>query len=612
MTAEAIAQALHGKRAGSGYMVQCVAHEDRTPSLSISDSSDGKVLVKCHAGCRQADVIAELRRRGLWPEDGNNSPAISGGSNGRHTSGSPVLHAPRKPESSTMLAVDCRERMEADGWTVAAEYYPAGDVSRRGVEYRHRSKVQIDKPRPEKTHRWEHLAADQKWYLGKGDGGPMAPFVNDVFSERDTPSLAIGVEGGGKAVAAGELGLPAFSFRDADDFRVLEGWRVVLWPDKDAAGTKAVQAAIEKLRPHSREILLIQPPDELPSKGDIVDCIQILGWGREDIDALIAEAKPVASPPQPIRSIDELPPFWECGGASMVWAVEDMIGEATLVMFSGESGSGKTTLAWAIARDICRGVEFAGRKTTQRPVLILDRENPIGVTRDRGERLGITREDDIRVWGGWLREEAPAPNAEILLRWVMEQKRKPLILADSLIRFLSGSENDATESSASIGGFRRLVDAGATVVLLHHSGKAETAKDYRGSSDLKAAIDVGFNVKNLGGDRLGRMVLRTFKSRYIVPSEILLDYADGAFIGESRPTVTTVSDRLRDLLTEHAGVLTRDFETLAAANGIGRNQARRWRDENLTSGKVEIRTGDKRSQRLYWVDGPNRGQDDLF
>jgi hypothetical protein len=30
--------------------------------------ADGRVLVHCHAGCAQADVIAGLRARGLWPE----------------------------------------------------------------------------------------------------------------------------------------------------------------------------------------------------------------------------------------------------------------------------------------------------------------------------------------------------------------------------------------------------------------------------------------------------------------------------------------------------------------------------------------------------------------
>ena len=46
-------------------MARCPAHDDRDPSLSIRDS-DGKVLVRCHAGCGQRDVIAALMSRGLW------------------------------------------------------------------------------------------------------------------------------------------------------------------------------------------------------------------------------------------------------------------------------------------------------------------------------------------------------------------------------------------------------------------------------------------------------------------------------------------------------------------------------------------------------------------
>jgi phage/plasmid primase-like uncharacterized protein len=66
MTAECIAKALGGRRVGATWMARCPAHEDRKPSLSISAGRDGKVLVRCHAGCDQRDVIAILRQRSLW------------------------------------------------------------------------------------------------------------------------------------------------------------------------------------------------------------------------------------------------------------------------------------------------------------------------------------------------------------------------------------------------------------------------------------------------------------------------------------------------------------------------------------------------------------------
>ncbi|MFZ5690218.1 MAG: DUF7146 domain-containing protein [Pseudomonadota bacterium] len=69
MTAETIAKALGGRKAGAAWMVRCPAHDDRKPSLSIADARDGKVLVRCHAGCDQSEVIAALRARGVWEAD---------------------------------------------------------------------------------------------------------------------------------------------------------------------------------------------------------------------------------------------------------------------------------------------------------------------------------------------------------------------------------------------------------------------------------------------------------------------------------------------------------------------------------------------------------------
>ena len=64
MTAETIAKALGGRKAGAEWMARCPAHEDREPSLSIKDADGGKVLVRCHAGCDQQKVIPALKARG--------------------------------------------------------------------------------------------------------------------------------------------------------------------------------------------------------------------------------------------------------------------------------------------------------------------------------------------------------------------------------------------------------------------------------------------------------------------------------------------------------------------------------------------------------------------
>jgi putative DNA primase/helicase len=62
---------LHGLEArpcGRGFIARCPAHDDRSPSLSLAQASDGRILLHCFAGCQSTDVIAALRRRGLWFE----------------------------------------------------------------------------------------------------------------------------------------------------------------------------------------------------------------------------------------------------------------------------------------------------------------------------------------------------------------------------------------------------------------------------------------------------------------------------------------------------------------------------------------------------------------
>jgi len=57
---------LDAKRSGRGWIAKCPAHDDRKPSLSISEGNDGRVLLKCLAGCDTNDVLAALGM--AWPD----------------------------------------------------------------------------------------------------------------------------------------------------------------------------------------------------------------------------------------------------------------------------------------------------------------------------------------------------------------------------------------------------------------------------------------------------------------------------------------------------------------------------------------------------------------
>jgi hypothetical protein len=57
------------------WIAKCSAHADRSPSLTIREAEDGKVLIKCWAGCGAIDVLDSvgLNWAALFPEGGHTS-----------------------------------------------------------------------------------------------------------------------------------------------------------------------------------------------------------------------------------------------------------------------------------------------------------------------------------------------------------------------------------------------------------------------------------------------------------------------------------------------------------------------------------------------------------
>ena len=71
MNAARIGLALRGKKNGGGWLVSCPCPNhgngrgDRNPSLSVMDGEDGRLLVRCFAGCTFDDVMGQFRHLGL-------------------------------------------------------------------------------------------------------------------------------------------------------------------------------------------------------------------------------------------------------------------------------------------------------------------------------------------------------------------------------------------------------------------------------------------------------------------------------------------------------------------------------------------------------------------
>ncbi len=91
-TARRICESRGGKWSGARGMARCPAHDDRTPSLSVSLGQKA-ILFHCFAGCDQQSVLAALAREGF------EAPALFSGPT---TTDLPEPTSTRKPSAAAL------------------------------------------------------------------------------------------------------------------------------------------------------------------------------------------------------------------------------------------------------------------------------------------------------------------------------------------------------------------------------------------------------------------------------------------------------------------------------------------------------------------------------
>ena len=284
-----------------------------------------------------------------------------------------------------------------------------------------------------------------------------------------------------------------------------------------------------------------------------------------------------------ILRIEDLPPVPETL-EPLSYLIEPVLPEGSIVGLTGDSGSGKSTVVTAWARDCI---------ANSRPALILDRENPNGIVFKRMQHLKLANCPLLRWAGGWNGDVPGLESAEVL-EWVQACNPKPLVVVDSLAAFLAGDENSAGDMRNFMNHARRLADLGATVVIVHHSGKADTSRVFRGSSDFKASVDQVFLVTNSSTDlKLDRLKLECCKSRYGFTGSVIYRYAGGKMLRDDQAAAPApcAGDQLAALLFQNPRVTQSAFVELSAKAGLGRKQTRAFLKDGVVSGVIDKEQG---------------------
>jgi archaellum biogenesis ATPase FlaH len=289
-------------------------------------------------------------------------------------------------------------------------------------------------------------------------------------------------------------------------------------------------------------------------------------------------------------------PFdYHCNGIE--FAVDNVIPMAAISLISGAPGCGKSTLVMKIGESVSEGKPMLGKVAKQpRDVLYLDLENSLPFIRERLTRLGIRPINRFKYWGTHVSGDVLKPGSDLVKEWVSAKESKPVIIVDGLVAYLDGDENSSKDIRAFFNPLRVLANMGAAVIVLHHTGKGESTLDFRGSMDIKAAIDTGYVMKNAGDSKLTDLRLRCFKPRIAMDDNISFMYRNGNFaIQETKQSTEHI---LTEILRENGGIDKKDFEELAKKKGIGQSETRSFVNEGLSNGTILSRRGVKNAAQL--------------
>jgi hypothetical protein len=300
--------------------------------------------------------------------------------------------------------------------------------------------------------------------------------------------------------------------------------------------------------------------------------------------------------PQRIHAVADLPSVWTME-SHVEWLIEGIVPRGSVILISAESGTGKTWLAYAIAGAVSHGINFTGRNVQQAPVLYLDGENPVFVVRRNLDDLGLVRSPGFNAWGSWNEEPPPRPDDPRIIEFA--HRSRPLLIWDSLVEFAGCDEHSSTDIRAFMNKFRLLANLGATVIILHHTGKTAASKQYRGSSDIKASVDMAYLLTGTTRDgKLHQLLMEPFKSRIAPVRNVAMEFHEGRGFtpAEARNSAAKPepADIVRRIVIEHPGSNGSQIKAMAKPLGVRKTRV----DEILNSKDYSIAQG-RGAARLY-------------
>jgi len=508
-------------------LARCPAHADSTPSLKVSEKN-GRVLVHCHAGCSQAEVIKELKARGLWGNSQSSPSRINYSSKDkmkttrdaydkfrdawaimRAADGliGPVEQWSKRPKKPTeylqgrnidlmpenlmFLSRACSIKLQSR--IPGLLTFPAMVAPIVGPDRIQGCLVTYLTSDGTRNLRGKDSKKSIRRIYGASKGGYVQ--LGDIDSG-DPPKTLIVAEGIETALSVSQLtdapaiAVPGGNFRTIAPPLAKE-LIIATDNDGDGGGLKKATEAASLWVSNGRLVRLALAPD--PHK-DWNDAIRDSDADRDELSRLLRNAELFKSEKREIRALT-MGELIDRNFPPREMMMSPWLAESSLAMLHAQRGTAKTRFMMSVAYAVAmRQSMFNWRVDRPRRVLFVDGELPATLLQERVKLLGPTTPNllllsrDVLLREGRVNlPDLATEDGRDFLDKIIERENVALIILDSLSTLIrSGVENEAESWAPVQDWLLHHRFHGRTVIIVHHEGRNNKQ---RGTSKREDVLD---------------------------------------------------------------------------------------------------------------------------
>ena len=183
------------------------------------------------------------------------------------------------------------------------------------------------------------------------------------------------------------------------------------------------------------------------------------------------------------------------------WLVDELLIKGGISLIAAAPKSGKSTIVRQLAKAVCKGESFLGRKTMKGKVAYLALEEHPAMLKRQFNKIGVSGDDDILLHVGPVYNSSAT---EDLIKFLKDYDAE-LVVIDTLALFVGLDDiNSYDKVNTAMAQVRRIArETGSHVMLVHHTVKTDMTgmNSIMGSQAFLGAVDTAMIIARVRDKR---------------------------------------------------------------------------------------------------------------